>query len=192
MRALTTANTEPFKLVSTAQVAISLNSMFNVSILGTPLTIMADSGAGINIIDERDFRKLHASPKLEETKVRIYAYQTRTPLPLLGKFTAPITSGNTTCNDTFYVVKGTSGSLLSWRTSTELKLLKIVTAIAEKTVPTVDQLTTEYQDLFQGLGKLKNYQVHLHVDKDIPPVAQPHRRVPFHVRKQLEEQLKKR
>ena len=49
----------------------------------------------------------------------------------------------------------------------------------------------EYDDLFHGLGKLKNYQVKLHIDEDVPPVAQPHRRVPFHVRKQLEEQLRR-
>ena len=30
----------------------------------------------------------------------------------------------------------------------------------------------------------------LHIDENVPPVAQPHRRVPFHVRKQLEEQLR--
>ena len=47
----------------------------------------------------------------------------------------------------------------------------------------------EYEDLFTGLGKLKDYQVHLHINKDVQPSAQPHRRVPFHVRKQLEEQL---
>ena len=43
--------------------------------------------------------------------------------------------------------------------------------------------------MFHGLGKLKNYQVKLQIDEDIPPVAQTQRRVPFHVRKQLEEQL---
>ena len=31
----------------------------------------------------------------------------------------------------------------------------------------------------------------LHIDESIPPVAQPHRRIPFHVRQQLEEQLRK-
>ena len=49
----------------------------------------------------------------------------------------------------------------------------------------------EYDDLFHGLGKLKNYQIKLHIDESVPPVAQPHRRVPFHVRKQLEEQLRR-
>ena len=50
-------------------------------------------------------------------------------------------------------------------------------------------LIEEYNDLFHWLGKLKNYQIKLHIDEDVPPVTQPHRRVPFRVRKQLEEQL---
>ena len=45
--------------------------------------------------------------------------------------------------------------------------------------------------MFTGLGKLKDFQVKLHIDESIPPVAQPHRRIPFHVRQQLEEQLRK-
>lgn len=50
------------------------------------------------------------------------------------------------------------------------------------------ELVEEYSDLFTGLGKLKDFQVKLHVDISIPPSAQPHRQVPFHLRKQLEEQ----
>ena len=32
--------------------------MFKVNLLGTPMTLMADSGARFNILDERDFNKL--------------------------------------------------------------------------------------------------------------------------------------
>ena len=46
-------------------------------------------------------------------------------------------------------------------------------------------------DMFHGLGKLKNYQIKLHIDEEVPSVAQPQRGVPFHVRKQLEEQLRR-
>ena len=53
------------------------------------------------------------------------------------------------------------------------------------------RLLAEYDDLFHGLGKLKNYQIKLHIDEEVPPVAQPHGRVPFHVHKQLEEQLRR-
>ena len=36
---------------------------------------------------------------------------------------------------------------------------------------------------------MKEFQVHLHVDKDVQPVAQSPQRVPFHVREKLEEKL---
>ena len=49
----------------------------------------------------------------------------------------------------------------------------------------------EYDDLFQGLGKLRNVKVKLHIDDTVKPVVQPHRRIPFHVRKQLEQELKR-
>lgn len=45
--------------------------------------------------------------------------------------------------------------------------------------------------MFDGIGNLKNKQIQLHIDKNIQPVTQPHRRIPFHVRKQVEQVLKK-
>ena len=72
-----------------------------------------------------------------------------------------------------------------------LELLKTVNPVKTAPSPTVEQVIKEYDDLFHGLGRLKNHQVKLHIDESVPPVAQPHRRVPFHVRKQLEEQLRK-
>jgi hypothetical protein len=173
---------------------INVNNMtplFDVAIEGTLLTIMADLGSSINILDEQDYNKLSPRPSLEQTRIKVYPYQTETPLPVLGQFTSIVASETVNCTETFYVVKGTSGSLLSWRTSTDLQLLKVVKPITHQHIPTVEQLTTQYQDLFhyEGLGKLKDYQVQLHIDEGVPPVAQPHRRVPFHVGKQLEEQL---
>ena len=40
------------------------------------------------------------------------------------------------------------------------------------------------------MGKYKGEPARIHVDESVKPVAQPHRRVPFHVRKQVEEKLK--
>ncbi|KAL1469094.1 hypothetical protein MTO96_004823 [Rhipicephalus appendiculatus] len=48
-----------------------------------------------------------------------------------------------------------------------------------------------YPDLFNGVGCLRDFQVHLHVDPSVQPVAQPHRRIPFSMRKPLEEELKR-
>ena len=122
-------------------------------------------------------------------------YRSKVPLCILGKFHTTLESETKKLNAKLYVVEGSGGSLLSWKTSQELRLLQTIQEV--KDLPTKPNtkgpanLIEEYDDLFHVLGKLKNYQVKLHIDEDVPPVAQPHRRVPFHVRKQLEEQLRR-
>lgn len=165
--------------------------MFQVKVHETNLTFMADSGATINVLDEADYHRLPNAPKLKTSNIRIYAYQSSKPLHVLGKFSTTIESESKVVKDKLYVVKGSGGSLLSWKTSQELNLLQIVQQVKETKPQEPDQLISEYSELFNGLGKLQDYQIKLHIDESIPPVAQPHRRVPFHVRKQLEEQLKR-
>ena len=53
------------------------------------------------------------------------------------------------------------------------------------------KLLEDYADLFKNLGKLKEKKVHLHIDENILPIAQRYRRVPFHVRKDIEELIAK-
>ena len=39
-------------------------------------------------------------------------------------------------------------------------------------------LRRRYPKAFEGIGKLKDHEQKIHVNKDIPPVAQTYRRVP--------------
>ena len=41
------------------------------------------------------------------------------------------------------------------------------------------------------MGKIKGIKIKLHIDKSKQPVSQKHRRVPFHVRKDVEKELKR-
>ena len=175
--------------------ALKDQPFFKIKVRGTPVTMMADSGASINILDGKEYRRLPNRPNLEPSSVKVYGYQSKVPLRVLGKFTTTLESETKKLSDKLYVVEGSGGSLLSWRASQGLNLLQTVQQIggqlskAEKNAPA--NLIEEYDDLFHGLGKLKNYQIKLHIDENVPPVAQPHRRVSFHVRKQLEEQLQR-
>lgn len=87
---------------------------------------------------------------------------------------------------TVCVVPGKERPILSWKTSQALGLLTTVHTITSSAKKSEEQ----YPDLFTGLGCLNDQQVKLHIDKDAQPVAQRYRRVPFHVRKRTEEQLK--
>ena len=166
---------------------------FEVTINGCKITIIADSGASVNIIDEEDFKRL-SNQSLTISKAEVFPYGSSSALPLIGKFESIVEYNSNSTVTTFFVVKGSNGSLLGWETSTKLKLIEVVREIKsshpDKSTDFIKHLTGEFADLFQGLGKLKNFKVRLHIDESIRPCAQPHRRVPFHVRKQLEEQFK--
>lgn len=114
-------------------------------------------------------------------------------LPGHGKFKAQVKTTNTqTTKATFYVTEGTNGSLLSWHTCQNLELIRFARAlITPISVNKVDQLVQEYDNLFQGIRKVKGQQVKIPIKKTVQPVAQHHRKVPFQVTKQSEEQLEK-
>ena len=94
--------------------------------------------------------------------------------------------------ETFYVAKGSSSSILSRTTSQTLNLIKGVSAVEPpgNLPPDAPDFLKEFPNLTSGMGKYKGEPAHIHVDESVKPVAQPHRQVPFHVRKQVEEKLK--
>ena len=163
--------------------------VFNVKINGTWLSVIADSGSRINILDEVHYRKLKRTPDLQDAKdISLQLAQSST-----RKFVPSVDTENATqVESTFYVMKGSGGSLLSWRTSQNLNLIKVIRPLASVNPNTqIDELVQEYKDLLTSVGKLKDVQIKLHINESIPPVAQPHKRIPFHVLQQLEEQLRK-
>lgn len=80
------------------------------------------------------YDKLKPSCELKQAKANIFAYGSE-PLPLRGKFTAPVRSKTKMVDTTFYVVKGDSGSLLRCQTATDLGLLKIINSLCTPSEP---------------------------------------------------------
>ena len=80
-----------------------------------------------------------------------------------------------------------ASSLLCGSTAHDLGLLDIASEIcnlesgtnAMQTVKNFDTIMDEFPDIFKGIDKLKDYQVTLHTNPDVIPVAQPHQRVPY-------------
>jgi len=93
----------------------------------------------------------------------------------------------------FYVVPSHAATLLGRKTSEMLEILKIgivnnCSTILENAQP-VDKkasLRARFTKVFEGLGKLKGYQLKLHQDDSISPVAQPLRRIPFSRRQKVD------
>ena len=195
---------------------------FQVKVNGSLITIMADTGASVNILDELSYDKLETKPKLFKVNEKIFPYGSNTPLPVIGKCQCEIETAKKFGVETFFVVKGKAGCLVSWESLQRLGLVQVVQNVkkfegnrsnvevskeknfdlpkvetstrvmgSDCETNKVETLIQRYSDVFHGLGKLKGFQVHLHVDKDVQPIAQSPRRVPFHVRQDLEEQLRR-
>ena len=146
----------------------------------TRISALIDSGAVVNIISESVFNAMTRRPQLTTVSVKIYPYGCTNPQPIAGAFNCDIEAGNKNNKGMFYVLEGDGCSLLSYKTADELGLIKIVSRVSSTSGRTVaDELLDSYPELFQGIGKLKDFQVKLHINKDVQPTCQPHRRVPF-------------
>lgn len=186
-------NSEEYTFEIGTQEPQTAKPIFQVRIMDTPIRIMADSGATVNILSKRDFDTLKPKPQLTNTNVKVYPYMSAKPLDLCGKLKANVVSDHCSSEETFYVAEGSSGSILSWMTSQKLNLIKAVSTVEHppKDLPSgVPDFLKDFPSLMNGMGEYKGEPVHIHVDESVRPVAQPHRRIPFHVRKQVEEKLR--
>ena len=88
-----------------------------------------------------------------------------------------------------HVIQGNNGSLLSYRTACNLGLIHVTVKHICDRPRVCDMLVQNYPKLFEGIGKLKNAEVTLHIDESVPPVAQATHQIPFHMRKAVAKEL---
>jgi hypothetical protein len=156
----------------------------------TPVRMIIDTGANVNIIDEHTFKKLPRDIKLSASTTQIKPYNAPL-LQVLGQFTSDLQYQDRHFADTVYVVAGTCGNLLCRRAAVSLGLVTIHVNNVTKPSPSDPcAILDEYPQLFRGTGQLKDYQVHLNIDKTVPPVANLHRRIPVNLRDKVAAKLK--
>ncbi|CAB4037881.1 PREDICTED: uncharacterized protein K02A2.6-like [Paramuricea clavata] len=168
---------------TTPQVQISVNT--------TPINMVIDTGASIDIIDELAFNTLQKQRPiaLQRSKTRIFAYGATNQLPVMGQFRATLECLTGATTTQVHVIKGNFGCLLSYQTASALGLIMLNVNNVKPEHATHEQLMKEYAHLFNGIGTLKNFEVKLHIDDTVPPVAQTPRRIPFHMRQKVSDAL---
>ena len=165
-----------------------------VTVLGHSFKAMVDTGASINVLDKETFEKL-PEIALEKTKTRAFAYDTEKPVKFLGKFHAVIETRKRYAVTTFYVVdNNTAGNLISADTAQELGLVTLhlnkISSHNKSSTPVtndgkLNKVLEKHSSVFKGLGKLKDNAVKLNIDENVIPVAEPQRRIPFHIREKV-------
>ena len=98
------------------------------------------------------------------------------------------------CFDEFTVVEGRGKALLGKDTAEKLNVLRVgppnsPQAYSITSEGTSGDIVKNVADVFSGVGKLKIFQLKLHVNKDVKPVAQPVRRLLFGLRDKVDRKL---
>ena len=175
-----------------------------ITVQGHKFPITVDTGASINVLDQSTFRKMKGV-KLERTKTKAFAYNTDTPVEFIGKFEALVETKKHYTIATFYVTKDQdSGCLLSAESAQDLKLISLhlnkVTSLEQQEVQTVNidtkdkkirDIVNKHVKVFTEIGKFKDHCITLNIDKEVIPVAQPQRRIPYHIRGKVEKAVEK-
>lgn len=160
-----------------------------ISLQNSLVYMLVDGGSPVNIIDEIEYNKLNVKPELEDVKRKIYGYGTKTPIETLGSFKTTVICGSTRAEAEFIVAKGNYGCLIGISTACDLGLQRKITS--DVMINGIkEDLKEEYPKLFDSkIGKLKDYEVNLHVDTNVRPVCQPFRQMPYHQRAAVEAEL---
>ena len=167
--------------------------MFLVQLNGVPTKMLGDSGASVNVIDEPTLETLVPKPDIKPPDMNLYAYGSKEKaLPLLGMFIGTIATEEYSHTTKVYVAQGSYGTLMSHQTAEKLNLITInqqAVLANMKTSSNAESIAEEFADRFEGLGRLSKVQVQIHLNPDVTPVIQPHRRIPFHLRQKVKDEL---
>ena len=112
----------------------------------------------MNIIDERTFAKLPREIKLNKTKIKLFGYSSKVKINVLGRFTETIETKKGIAVAEFIVVAGNHGSLINAETAVALNLIQFTNKISSADSVFKEIIFNEYEDVFTGIGKLKNFK----------------------------------
>ena len=173
---------------------------------GVSLTMLIDTGAPINIIDERAYAQMRPAPELQPCNTRYCAYQQEQPLAVLGQFITHVEFRGRSVEAGFVVIKGEAERLLSGWTAERLGILKWcieeddgasnervwVTPVdkSNEAPLTIESIKQRFPRLCSGgLGCIKGKQVKLEVDETVKPVQQRLRQIAIHLRDAVGREL---
>ena len=143
-----------------------------------------------------EFRKLRPIPPLQPSSHSLWPFDAIKPLKTVGFFRGKVQAtpdGPSLMTDIHVVeTRGRACCLLSKSTSKALGLLTINLPKEIKQIsslPNVDSLVTEYDDICHGIGCHKDVVVSLPMDPEVKPVACPPSRVPIHLLPAIKSEL---
>lgn len=156
-----------------------------------PLNFIIDTGTSVNLISEMTYLQNFKEVLRPDTS-KIFPYCQSQQLDVIGKFSAHLKHQNNSLESEIIVIRGNCESLLSYQASRDLNLVSIKTNFIQNNTDcskNLEFVQRNFPKLTQGVGNLVNTKIKLHTNPNIEPIANKHRRIPFHLRKLVETEL---
>ena len=167
---------------------------------GKPCSFELDTGAGVSLIGEVEFRKLwsrRSAPALRRGRVTLSTY-TKDPVPVLGECDVRVRYEGQRKQLTLIVVKGDGPSLMgrNWLTQFQLdwpRLAAYQTASVNACSATSGlPIVTKFPEVFgNGLGELRGQKAKIRVKSGATPRFCKPRAVPYARRTQVENEIRR-
>lgn len=166
----------------------------NVTLGNIPdVPMIIDSGASCNVINDELWEHLKTKQivcKSQKVEKKLYPYGNTEPIEVIGKFNTTVSVKDRQVEAEILVIPGKGQALLGRKTATQLGVLKIDPDLNDLNVIREEkELFEKYPKCFEGIGKLKDFQLEIPIDETVTPVAQSLRRIPFNLREKLEHKL---
>jgi hypothetical protein len=171
----------------------------NVIIEQTEMSLLIDTGAPINVIDEVTYNSMNPKPRLDKCQTTFYGYNATKPLPILGQFIAEVRSSKNTTKAGFIVIEGQAELLLGHKTAVDLGVIKILSPLNrddQESAKEQQKLKERYRAMFPKLfsdkiGCIKGTEVILDIDPDARPIKQKLRPVAIHLQEAVAKELQR-
>lgn len=164
----------------------------NVIIKETVVPVFCDTGADICIISMGNAKQLDLDIFPTRMIVKPYGSKAR---KCIGETCCTVRFEENVVNTKFYIMEKAVETLISGTVCEELGIITMNTtkpATIKRTSDATDaksRLMKKFPTIFKGVGSLRNYKVKFFVNKNVPPVYQPARPIPFHLREKMQKEL---
>ena len=151
--------------------------------------VLADTGARVSVCSLRKAKQWGLISKMTPSTVKIKPYKSKM-IPTLGQSRCSVTCGSSSVSVVWHIIEEDCEPVLAGVHAKQLGIIVFnpnqepfmpINMIKSDNKQGLQEILLEYPKLFQGIGKLKDYKVNLLVDKEIKPVAEPARRMQYHL-----------
>ena len=160
-------------------------------------SVLADTGAKVSVCSLKQAEKWSLVERMIPSKVRIKPYKS-TAIPVVGESRCSVSFGKRSVPVVWHIIKEACEPVLSGMVARALGIIKFqpqpetfmpvkMIKLSDKTA--MQDILCQYPQVFEGTGKLRDHQVNLLVNSNVKSVAEPPRRIPYHLKDRVDEKI---